>query len=142
VHGPDDAIARVKAFQDAGAELVFVDGLRSITHCERIGREVEGPKVLSVVDGTEIAGLAPSVFAELGFAIVLYPLTALLAATSATQTALQRLAASGLSSVESSIGYGEFNHLVDLGFHSSLDDRFGATAEARAPIPTSDETRT
>jgi 2-methylisocitrate lyase-like PEP mutase family enzyme len=127
VNGPEDAIARVRAFQDAGADLVFVDGLRSIAHCERIGRDVEGPKVLSVVDGTEIAGLASSDFAELGYAVVLYPLTALLAATSAAQGALERLAAAGLAGVESSISYWDFNGLVDLGFHGSLDDRFGSS---------------
>lgn len=125
VHGTDEAIRRASAFQNVGADLVFVDGVRSIAQCERIGREVPSPKVLSVVDGTEIASLPIADIGNLGYSIVLYPLTSLLAAASAVQDALDDLATSGSVGAAPPLGYGNLNALVNLAFHNALDDRFG-----------------
>lgn len=125
VHGADEAIRRASAFHDVGADLVFVDGVRSVAHCERIGREVPSPKVLSVVDGTEIASLSIADFGELGYSMILYPLTALLAAASAVRDALDGLATSGSVGATPPLGYDDLSNLVDLAFHNALDDRFG-----------------
>ena len=124
--GEDESIERANAFQQAGADLVFVDGIRSIASCERVGRNVDGLKVISIVDGTEVSNLSVADLTELGYAVVLYPLTALLAAASSVQDALARLSTSGPP--PSSIDYSGLNGLVDLNFHNSLDDQFGRTA--------------
>src|SRR5690606_3408043 len=51
VQGIDEAVRRAKMYADAGVDLVFVDGVRTIAHAEAIARNVPGRKVLSIVDG-------------------------------------------------------------------------------------------
>lgn len=58
--GMDEAVARAKRYQDAGVDLVFVDGIKTVAEVEAVARQVAGPKVVSIVDGTEAAALDAS----------------------------------------------------------------------------------
>ena len=57
VQGMDAALDRAKRYADAGADLVFVDGVKTIAQAETIARGLSARKVLSIVDGTEAATL-------------------------------------------------------------------------------------
>eukprot|EP00873_Tetraselmis_striata_P030969 jgi/Tetstr1/451233/TSEL_038269.t1 len=46
VHGIEEAIARANAYADAGADMVFVDGVKTIEQARVIGASVKGPKKL------------------------------------------------------------------------------------------------
>ena len=48
VHGWDETLHRCRAYHDAGADLVFVDGIRTPEHLERYATELPGvPKLLN-----------------------------------------------------------------------------------------------
>ena len=55
VHGIDGAADRAKRYQDAGVDMVFVDGVKTRAEVEAIAARVSGPKVISLVDGTDAA---------------------------------------------------------------------------------------
>lgn len=124
--GPDEAIRRALMYRDAGVDLVFVDGLKTIAEVETVARNVPGPKVVSIVDGNETTALNPKHLTEMGFSIVLYPMTALFTATRAISNALAHLASAGTpDGGPAQMSYAEYSEIVDLPFHRALDAAYG-----------------
>jgi len=125
--GAEEAIRRAHMYQDAGVDLVFVDGIKKIAEVEAVARAVKGPKVVSIVDGNETTALTASDLQEMGFSVVFYAVTALFTATHAVAQALNSLKAEGTpAKAGPQHSYAEFSDIVGLDFHKSLDDRFGA----------------
>lgn len=125
--GAEEAIRRAHLYQDAGVDLVFVDGIKTIAEVEAVARAVSGPKVVSIVDGNETTALRVADLQEMGFSVVFYAVTALFTGTHAVASALSHLKASGTpAGGPAQHSYAEFCQLVDLDFHKGLDDRFGA----------------
>ncbi|WP_419410414.1 isocitrate lyase/PEP mutase family protein [Primorskyibacter sp. 2E107] len=123
--GMDEAVARAARFRDTGVDLIFVDGVKTRAEVEAIARRVEGPKVLSLVDGTDAAQLGIADVRELGFSVVMYAVTALFAATRASADALARLKDSGLPGGGDALSYADFCDLVDLVGHQAFAHRHG-----------------
>lgn len=126
VEGVDQAVRRARLYLDAGADLVFVDGIKRIKDLEAVAAAVEGPKVVSLVDGNETAALTATDLQELGFSLAFYALTALFAATRAAADALAHLRAAGTpEGGPPRHSYEEFSRIVGTGVHQDLDERFG-----------------
>jgi len=124
--GAAEAIDRAKLYQDAGVDLVFVDGIKTIAEVEAVARGVVGPKVVSIVDGNETVALKAADLQQMGFSVVLYAVTALFAATRTIDAALRHLHAAGTpAGGPEQMNYGDFSEIVDLNFFKRLDDRFG-----------------
>lgn len=125
--GVDEAIRRAHLYQDAGVDLVFVDGIKKIAEVEAVARAVPGPKVVSIVDGNETTALTTRDLQQLGFSVVFYAVTALFAAAHAMARALEALRRDGTpqGSAASVMSYAEFSALVDLPAHQALDERYG-----------------
>jgi len=128
--GMAEAVARAKRYQDAGVDLVFVDGIKTVAEVEAVARQVAGPKVVSIVDGTEAAALDASALQAMGFALVFYAVTALFSAARAVEQALAELHASGTPRGLSTPGmsYTDFSRVVGLAEHQHLDEKFGAAS--------------
>ncbi|MEV7091014.1 isocitrate lyase/PEP mutase family protein [Streptomyces sp. NPDC093085] len=125
--GVTEAVRRAHAYQEAGVDLVFVDGIKHIHEVEAVAEAVEGPKVVSLVDGNETTRLTAQDLTDLGFSVVLYAVTTLFTATRAVADALGHLKAAGTPlGGPAQHTYGEFTELVDLAHHQDLDQRFGA----------------
>lgn len=126
--GIEEAVRRAKLYQDAGIDLVFVDGIKTVAEVEAVARAVSGPKVVSLVDGTPAAALTAAQLQDMGFAVVFYAVTALFTAVRAVSDALAELQRAGtpVGAAGGMVSYAQFTELVDLDFHKSLDDRFGS----------------
>lgn len=125
--GMDEAIARAKRYQDAGADLVFIDGIKTIAEIETVARAVPGPKVVSIVDGNETVALTAADLQEMRFSVAFYALSALFTAVKAVSRTLEVLKAEGspASRADAMCSYGEFADLVDLARFDELDHDFG-----------------
>jgi len=124
--GMAEALDRARRWQDAGVDLVFVDGIKTIAEVEAVARGLQGPKVVSIVDGNETTALTAADLQQLGFSIVFYAVTALFAATRAVQQAMATLAAEGTPHAVAGIPYADFTRVVDLPLHQGLDAQYGA----------------
>lgn len=125
--GRDDAVARAARYRDTGADLVFVDGVKTRAEVEHIAVHVEGPKVVSLVDGTDAALLSADDLQEMGFSLALYAVTGLFAATAAVRGALTELRSAGrVPASGDAVTYAEHSDIVGLGIHQRLDVEFGA----------------
>lgn len=126
--GIEEAVARALRYQDAGVDLVFVDGIKTAAEVEAVARRVPGPKIVSIVDGTEAVALGTQQLQAMGFAAVLYAVTALFSAARAVQQALSTLHDEGSPRNVPAMGYNEFSGAVGLPAHQRLDDQFGAAS--------------
>lgn len=124
--GIDEALDRARRYQDAGVDLVFVDGIKKIAEVEAVARGLQGPKVVSIVDGNETTALTAADLQQMGFSIVFHAVTALFAAARAVQQAMATLAADGTPRAVAGTAYADFTRIVDLGSHQRLDEQFGA----------------
>ena len=91
--GFDEAMWRIAAFADAGADILFLEAPRSEDEMRRFCDGVPGIKMANLVEQGDTPLLPPERLHEMGFKIVLYPLTVLNAAMAAMARALAALGA-------------------------------------------------
>ena len=132
--GLHEAADRASRYRDAGADLVFIDGVKTVEQVEAIARRVDAPKVVSLVDGTPASILTAPQLQQMGFQVVLYAVTTLFAAAAAARLALEALRDGGQVSEQPAMSYEAFCELVDLPKHEQFDAQAGA-APATTRLP-------
>ncbi|KAA2211851.1 isocitrate lyase/PEP mutase family protein [Teichococcus oryzae] len=125
--GIEDALERARRYQDTGIDLVFVDGIRKIAEAEAVARAIRGPKVMTVVDGTETVGLTASELQQMGFSIVFYAVSTLFTAIRAVGDTLAELKRAGTprGRADAMASYAEFAEVVGLHEQQDWAGRFG-----------------
>ncbi len=126
-HGLDDAISRATKCAEAGADVLFIEALEGPDEIERVATEFKGiPLLFNWVEGGKTPRLTYDEIAELGFAIIITPIGALLAATRAIQNYLTRLKADGTPAglVDKLLGFDDFTNLIGLPEITDLETRF------------------
>ena len=117
VAGLDAAIERAKAAVDAGVDAVFVEAPESVAEMERIAAEVPAPVlVANMVEAGRTPLLTPTELTELGFRLVVSPLTSLFTMVRAVRESLQILARSGSlrDDLDRLVSFDEFTELIGL----------------------------
>ena len=127
VDGMDAAIDRAKAYQDAGVDLAFVDGVKTIAQVEQIASRLQGRKVISIVEGNETTALDVETLRGMGFSVVLYAVTTLFAAAQTSLNVLQNLKRTGTTQADGDkmMAYADFVKIVGIDKYQKLDEAFG-----------------
>lgn len=124
--GIAEALDRAKRYQDAGVDLVFVDGVKTVAEVEAVARGLEGPKVISIVDGNDSTRLTLDALGDMGFSLAFYAVTTLFAAARAAEAALENLKRAGTpAGGPDAMTYSDFSAVVGLSDHQALGDRYG-----------------
>jgi 2-methylisocitrate lyase-like PEP mutase family enzyme len=90
--GLDEALWRARAFEDLGADIVFVEAPATRAEMERICQTARVPQMANMVEGGDTPILAPRELESIGYRIAAYLLTLLSVSTRAAQQALAALA--------------------------------------------------
>ena len=91
-HGLDEALARGEEFLKAGADILFIEAPRSNEELRRIAQVFAGtPLVANIVEDGKTPLLTAEEFGALGFRLLLYPISALLAVTRRLEGVYERL---------------------------------------------------
>lgn len=94
------AIERGHAYVEAGADLLFVEALESVDEFEVVGAQGFGvPLVFNWVEGGRSPAVSAAVVAELGYSVLLLPISLLLAATDAMRATLTQIRSDGVPTV-------------------------------------------
>ncbi len=119
--GLDEAIKRGQAFEEAGADVIFVESPESTEEMQKICEAISKPKLVNVVDGGSTPVLTKAEYEELGYAMAIYPATGFLAMGEALRSAYQHLADTGSSAgIETPLyNFLEFSKL--MGFQQVWD---------------------
>ncbi len=125
--GLDEAIRRAQRYCDVGVDVVFIDAIKRIDDAQAVAQALGGPLMISVVEGNETARLTPDEIKQMGFALALYPLSALFAGAAAIRDVLAGLKRNGTTDAltDRMLTYSEFSEVVRLARFQELDHRFG-----------------
>jgi len=88
VEGFDNAIARAKAYQKAGADMIFVEAPETVLQIEKIAAEIPGPKLINMFHGGKTPVIPVSKLQSLGYSVVIIPSDLQRAAIKAMQKTL------------------------------------------------------
>jgi 2-methylisocitrate lyase-like PEP mutase family enzyme len=127
-HGLEAALDRAAAYAEAGADVLFVEGLHTEDELRDAGRAVPGtPKLANIVEGGKTPMLPRSELHDMGFAIVLYANAALQGAVHGTQTVLRALRDEGsLQAVVHELApFSERQRLVRKDRYDELEQAYG-----------------
>ncbi|TQC41810.1 isocitrate lyase/PEP mutase family protein [Rhodococcus sp. WS4] len=126
IEGIDEACRRASMYREAGADVTFVEAPQDIDEIERIAKEVEGPKVLNIVQGGKTPELSWEHAHDLGFSILLYANLALLAGVHGVRESLTGLKRHrGADSGAPRATWEQRQALVRKDFFDGLEARFG-----------------
>jgi carboxyvinyl-carboxyphosphonate phosphorylmutase len=133
VEGVDAAIARARAYADAGADMLFVEAPTNEDDIARVASDLRGvaPLVFNWAEGGRTPAMSMDRIAELGFSLVLFPIGTLLAATAGIRALLATLRADGTPSAALSDlpTFDGFTDLIGLPEIRELEQRFRTSTE-------------
>jgi 2-methylisocitrate lyase-like PEP mutase family enzyme len=91
--GLDEALWRMRAFADLGADVLFLEAPEDESEMRRFCNELSGPKMANMLEGGVTPILSPAQLNSLGYKLAAYPLTLLSSAVHAMRESLADLAA-------------------------------------------------
>lgn len=83
--GIEESLKRIKLYQKAGADVLFVEAPFDLTDLKKISRAVNSPLLLNQIEGGKTPIIKFNEAQRLGFKIILYPLTSLFVAAQGIQ---------------------------------------------------------
>ena len=89
--GFDEALRRAEAFAKLGADLTFIEAPKSELEMRRYCEIVPGHKTANMVEDGKTPWLRPEELREIGYSLVLYPLTLVLTNLAAMERAARSL---------------------------------------------------
>lgn len=95
--GVDEAMRRLEAYAEAGADILFFEAPQSEEEMRRACAAFDTPMLANMADGGKTPILSAQVLEEIGFALAIYPSLTSLAAAAAMERALTQLKNTGVS---------------------------------------------
>ncbi len=127
VEGLEGALARARMYLEAGADALFVEAPQSEAEIEAVASAFpDAPLLFNYAEGGKTPPVSYARLRELGFSLVIFPLTLLLVATEAMRAALARVKADGspIELLPSLLGFDEFLDFIGLPEIRELEQRF------------------
>lgn len=125
VNGVDDALRRGERLLRAGADGLFIEAPESVEEMEMIGRTFDVPLLANPLPGGKSPILTPAQYCELGFNIVCYGITPLLAAAGAIRSRIADIVSGRFSLDTVEMSFSDFKELMRLSAWDRLDERYG-----------------
>ena len=105
--GIEESLKRIKLYQKAGADVLFVEAPLDSNDLKKISRAINFPLLLNQLEGGKTPIIKFNEAQRLGFKIVLYPLTSLFVAAQGIKEALSYM-------IENKTSVGMKNDLMDF----------------------------
>jgi 2-methylisocitrate lyase-like PEP mutase family enzyme len=115
-HGMEEAMWRMQAFADLGADIMFLEAPRDEAEMSAFCEQVPGPKMANMLEEGATPMLSPARLHEIGYRIAAYPLTLLNSAVYAMREALTDLKIGhtptrrvDFATIRDIVGFGEYD---------------------------------
>lgn len=107
--GLNEALWRMEAFQDLGADILFLEAPETVAEMEAFNQRVEKPTMANLIHGGKTPILQATALEAMGYRIAAYPLALIGAAVSAMEQALGSLKSGRMPE-----GQAELNGILDI----------------------------
>jgi carboxyvinyl-carboxyphosphonate phosphorylmutase len=127
VEGLDEALRRARLYREAGADVLFVEGPESEEEVAEIaGSFPRAPLLFNWIHGGKTPPISLERLKELGYRIIIFPLSVLLAAAKAMLEVMTQIRKDGtpIRVARDFMSFDEFNNLVGLREVHELERRF------------------
>jgi methylisocitrate lyase len=128
--GIEEACERARAARDLGVDAIFVEAPESIAELEQVAAAVPDiVRVANMIEAGKTPLLTPKELHDLGYDLIVSPLTGLFAATRAMAGAFHTLREAGSlrDHLDLVVTFDEFNRVVDLDRHYGLEATYVTT---------------
>lgn len=134
--GLSDAIARANLYMEAGADACFVEAPRDDDELREIGRRTNGFRVCNMIEGGITPLHTPQELQEMGFHLIVHPLTTLYASARGLIDILRDLKEAGTTrgQLHKLATFEEFNKLIELDSWFDLEARYSKTRKFRSQV--------
>ncbi|SDX68580.1 2,3-dimethylmalate lyase [Albimonas donghaensis] len=134
VEGFDKALDRAKRYEQAGADVLFVEAPTSMEQLEAIPRAVSAPCLFNMAMSGKTPFLSVEEIEALGFKLAIYPNLMLMAAIPAATGALRRLKSEGsIKGMTNELTkFTDFFDLMGMPEVRELEERYQISEDARA----------
>jgi 2-methylisocitrate lyase-like PEP mutase family enzyme len=125
--GIEEACTRARMAAALGVDAVFVEAPESLDEMRQVAEAIPGVVlVANMIEAGKTPLLTPAELHELGYDLIVSPLTGLFAAARAVSTAYHVLADQGTlrEHLDLVTSFDEFNRMVDLDRHYRLEERY------------------
>ena len=114
VLGLEEAVRRGKIYEAAGADVIFIESPQTEEELKIVANSFDKPTMANMVEGGKTPLLTTMELNDMGFNLVAFAVSCLLAATKAIQRAMQVLREEGSTRamVAEMTNFGEFNDLI------------------------------
>ncbi|MDL2260592.1 isocitrate lyase/phosphoenolpyruvate mutase family protein, partial [Deltaproteobacteria bacterium OttesenSCG-928-K17] len=129
VLGIDEALDRAKAYEEAGADIIFVESPETPEEMKAINQAVTKSYTLAnMVEGGRTPLLPNSELEAMGYNLVIYPTASTYLTTKAMFTLMETLKKDGTTKnmMDQMVTFSEFNELIGLGRVNELGAKYGA----------------
>lgn len=114
-HGLDEALRRAEAFLMAGADILFVEAPRTVAEMQIVKDTFpDTPLVANMVEDGKTPALSAEQLQDMGYAILLRPVSALLAVSQVLSQAYSSLSSQGDLGSMDRFSFSEINELLRL----------------------------
>ncbi len=126
VNGLDDALARAKAYAEAGADIIFFEAPESVEEMRSVARTLDKPLIANMVENGKTPFLTTEALLEIGYKIVIYPVSTLYTVTRAVARTLEMLKIDGTTRncAENMVEFQEFNEMIGVKKQRDLEKTF------------------
>ncbi len=131
VTGLDDTLRRCTAFAEAGADVLFVEALRSRDDMDRVRREVDIPLLYNFVEHGKSPLIPVQELEAIGFKMVIFPGSIMLAVCTLARRILHEIQQHGTTASM----LGEMSHVVELFNTMGMQDVLARDAKWTATTP-------
>jgi len=114
VLGLEEAIKRGRMYEEAGADIIFIESPQSEEELRIVGESFDRPTLANMVEGGKSPVLKVNELQGMGFKIAIFPITCLLVAAKAMQQAMETLKAEGTTQglLDEMMGFEEFTDFI------------------------------
>lgn len=126
VVGFDEALKRAKAYEAAGADVVFFEAPQSLEEMVLVSKEIKVPLLANMVEKGKTPLIPASELNKMGYNIIIYPVSLLYSATKALQGMLEQLKSDETTAnmLESMVSFPVFNSTIQLDELRALENSF------------------
>jgi len=122
----DEVLRRTSAFEEAGADIIFVEALTTREEIAELPKHVTRPLLINMVEGGKTPLMEKKELEAMGYRIILYANSGMRAAILAMQRVLEVLKADGSTSsvLENIVSWQERQRLVGKDLYDELEERY------------------